>query len=341
LKKAGKRKSIAFYIMHFIICEIVFVSIFSVVLVYHGPFIKLRDFVVSTSMGTYDFKFISTWFLSGDKINSILAKTNSVVKDGVQNMSGVKVQKRNLPLPKASILSQSKIDTSSDVGITVEDVAGPNYKGKLITIEDPSRVKVGLAPGLGKSGTTLSKIIEHYGAIGGINAGGFTDVIGAVPNGVAIEDGNIKFSKSTGNSYSVIGFNKDDILIISNSMTLDAIKKSHLRCAVSFGPALILNGQPLVAKGGTTLQPRSAIGQKKDGSVLLLAIDGRQSSSKGVNLQVLQNILLHHGAYNAANLDGGGSTTIALNGRTINNPSDLTGERAIASALVIMSAQKQ
>lgn len=335
--RTGKRRSIAFYAIHFIICELLFVSLFSYVYIYHGPFGKLRDYIVSTSMQTYRYRFFSTLFLSKGEIERILARTNPVVRDATENISNVTVAKPTAIKPADPALSAA---TTVDTGITTEDINGPNYKGKLLVIQDPSRITAGLAPEIGKVGAVLSSIVKHYNAVGGINAGGFTDVVGAVPGGIVVENGKIRFSQAGAASYSVIGFNYDNVLVISNKMPQNEIKRNNLRCAISFGPALILNGQPLVTKGGTTLQPRSAIAQRKDGSVLLLAIDGRQPSSKGVNFKVLQDVLLRYGAYNAANLDGGGSTTIDLYGKIINNPSDVTGERLIASAFLIMPPGK-
>lgn len=334
LDRFRKKRSIVFYITHFVICELLFVTLFSVAYIYHGPFAKLRDYIVSTSMETYRYRFISTWFLSTDEINRILARTNSVVKNATENTGDVTITTGRTPAAANSGTA------STDTGISVEDVTGPNFKGKLMVINDPSRVTAGLAPELGRTGAVLSRIVKYYNAVGGINAGGFTDVIGAVPVGIVIDNGKVRFSQSSKNASDVIGFNYDNVLVISNKMSMDEINRSNLRCALSFGPALIINGQPLVARGGTTLQPRSAIAQRKDGAVLFLAIDGRQPSSKGVNLKALQDVLLQHGAYNAANLDGGGSTTLDLNGKILNNPSDVTGERLIASAFIVMPRRK-
>lgn len=343
MQKHLSAKKIIFYLTHFIICELLFLSFFSILYIYHSPFTKLRDNIVSTSMGTSRYRFFSTWFLSTGEINRILARTNPVVRDATEITGNVVVAKKDSAVNKQdqkNVASVTSASAQTDTGVTVEDISGNNYKGKLIVVNDPSRITLGLSPELGRMGATLSHIISYYNAVGGINAGGFTDVVGAVPDGIVIDNGKVKFSQSGRMSYDVIGFNKNDVLVISNKMTLDEIKSSNLRCALSFGPALILNGQPLVNNGGATLQPRSAIAQRKDGAVLLLAIDGRQTESKGVNLKVLQDILIQHGAYNAANLDGGGSTTLACNGKIINNPSDVTGERLIASAFLIMPLGK-
>lgn len=324
---------------------LIFLSFFSILLIYHGPFVKLKYNIVAMSMSTNRNKFFATWFLSKDEINNILAKTNSVVKDDKENLSNVKVQKDNSVQSDSTnkvLESQNSKETQvKDItGINIIDITGKNFKGKLMEISDPSKVTVGLAPKLGQVGAPLSEIVNIYKAIGGINAGGFLDDnltgTGANPNGIVIENGKIKFMQNGLKTFSVIGFNKDNILIISNSMNLDQINNSNLRCAISFGPALILNGKPLVKEGGAYLAPRSAIAQRKDGTILLLVIDGRQSYSAGANYMDIQNIFLKYGAYNAANLDGGSSTTLNYQGKTINRPCDITGERSIASAFLIM-----
>lgn len=324
---------------------LIFLSFFSILLIYHGPFVKLKYNIVAMSMSTNRNKFFATWFLSKDEINNILAKTNSVVKDDKENLSNVKVQKDNSvqsdSTNKVLESQNSKERQVKDItGINIIDITGKNFKGKLMEISDPSKVTVGLAPKLGQVGAPLSEIVNIYKAIGGINAGGFLDDnltgTGANPNGIVIENGKIKFMQNGLKTFSVIGFNKDNILIISNSMNLDQINNSNLRCAISFGPALILNGKPLVKEGGAYLAPRSAIAQRKDGTILLLVIDGRQSYSAGANYMDIQNIFLKYGAYNAANLDGGSSTTLNYQGKTINRPCDITGERSIASAFLIM-----
>ena len=321
MKKKLKYKNI--YIGHFLICLIIFLPLFSIILIYHGPFIKFRDNIVSTSMATNKNKFFATWFLSSSEINNIMAKTNSVVKDSMENVSNIAIQRSKQNMTKVKII----------------DIKETNFKAKLMIIDNPSKLNIGMASKLGKRGSPLSEIVKNSNAIGGINAGGFLDDNlmgnGSKPDGIVISNGVIKFKQSGLSKFNVIGFNKNNILVIGNYMTLNEIKNSNLRCAISFGPALVLNGIPLVAKVGTSLQPRSAIGQRKDGSVLLLAIDGRESDSAGANYADTQNLMLKYGAYNAANLDGGSSTTLNYMGKTINNPCDIAGERTIATAFVI------
>jgi exopolysaccharide biosynthesis protein len=324
---------------------LVFLSFFSIMLIYHGPFIKLKYDIVAMSMATNRNKFFATWFLGKDEINNILTITNSAVIDDKENLSNIKVQK-DISIQSSSTnkvldsQSSKKMQVKDITGINIIDITGTDFKGKLMEINDPSKVTIGLAPKLGQVGAPLSEIVNVYKAVGGINAGGFLDDnvtgSGANPDGIIIENGKIKFIQNGLKTFSVIGFTNNNILVISNSMNLDQINNSNLRCAISFGPALILNGKPLVKKGGTYLAPRSAIAQRKDGTILLLVIDGRQSYSPGANYMDIQNIFLKYDAYNATNLDGGLSTTLNYQGKTINRPCDITGERSIPSAFLIM-----
>lgn len=87
----------------------------------------------------------------------------------------------------------------------------------------------------------------------------------------------------------------------------------------------------------TTRHPRSVVASNRDGSkVWLLAIDGRQSTSVGMNFEEMAAYLQSLGAWNAVNLDGGGSTTLVYDNRVVNSPSDPTGERAVANIIMLV-----
>jgi len=116
------------------------------------------------------------------------------------------------------------------------------------------------------------------------------------------------------------------------------MQKMNLVEGVTFGPPLIINGKKLITEGdgGWGIAPRTAIGQRKDGTLLLLVIDGRQPGySLGATLLDVQNILFEQGAYTAANLDGGSSTTMFYNGQVVNKPCDMLGERMIPTAFIV------
>ena len=130
---------------------------------------------------------------------------------------------------------------------------------------------------------------------------------------------------------------KDEHVIVGNYSKAE-LKEKDVVEGISFGPALIVNGEKMITRGdgGWGVGPRTAIGQRKDGTVLFLVIDGRQPGySVGATLRDIQNIMYEEGAVIAANLDGGSSSTLYYNGKVINKPADLLGERMIPTAFVV------
>jgi exopolysaccharide biosynthesis protein len=115
---------------------------------------------------------------------------------------------------------------------------------------------------------------------------------------------------------------------------------------VSAGPALIRDGQVLddyeaesskfVPSFALERHPRSAVGLREDGSLLFVVVDGRQAGlSVGMTLPELAAFLKEQGAHDAYNLDGGGSSTLIVNGQIMNSPSDTAGERPSSDAIVL------
>ena len=87
----------------------------------------------------------------------------------------------------------------------------------------------------------------------------------------------------------------------------------------------------------STRHPRTAVGFSADSSKLfLLTVDGRRESDSGMTLVELAQLMLDLGVYEGMNFDGGGSTTMVVNGQVVNSPSDKTGERAVGSALLVL-----
>lgn len=306
----------------FILFQIVFIPALSLLLIYYGPFTSVKEMIVTTAMTTMSHQYFATWFLSDEEISSILAKNRPQEDLAMQEVDDIVVEEKN------------------DEGIQLVDVSTNSFKGYLLIVNDPKRVKLATSPELGKVGATLSQIVEEYDAVGGINAGGFADDAlgtGGKPSGIIIENGVVKHIDSTYASYSVVGLDDQSRLIVSNSMTYATMKAKNLQYAVSFGPTIIVNGNTTIksGNGGWGIQPRTAIGQKKDGTILMLVIDGRQTSSIGATLKNVQDILINYGAYNAFNLDGGASSTMVYQDKVVNSPSDIMGERYVPSAFII------
>ena len=311
----------------FLLFQIIYIPILSIILVFYGPFTNTRDMIVTTAMTTMSHQYFATWFLSDEKINEILAANRPEETLELQEVDDIQVE-----------------ENVNDEGIELVDVSSSTFKGYLLIVNDPSRVKLASSPRIGTVGATTSQIVEANDAVGGINAGGFADDAlgtGGKPAGLVIEDGVLKYGNKYQN-YSIVGMDNENRMIVSNSMNYTKMQSMNLRSAVSFGPVIIINGQPTIRSGdgGWGIQPRSAIAQKKDGTILMLVIDGRQKGSLGATLKNVQDIFLQYGAYNAFNLDGGASATMVYDGKVVNTPSDIMGERYVPNAFIITKPNK-
>ena len=112
--------------------------------------------------------------------------------------------------------------------------------------------------------------------------------------------------------------------------------------AIGGGPRLVTGGVPVFQASEEFLSsqllprnPRTAVGQLADGRVLLVAVDGRVSWSRGVSNRQLARLMVKLGAVTAMALDAGGSTTLAFDGDVLNHPSD-GAERPVADALMVL-----
>lgn len=206
---------------------------------------------------------------------------------------------------------------------------GRSYVGYLAVVYDPSKVILGVSSGAGETansyGEILSVISQKYNAKLAMNAGGFYDPTwssnGGIPHGLVISRGEVKTNFRRGTeSGGIIGFTSDNKLILKN-MTKDEAVNMGLRDAIDWGPFLVVNGKDQFkdTKNGWATA-RTAIGQRADGIVLLLVVDGRQERSDGVSFKDLSEIMIKYGAINAASLDGGTSTSMTENHEFVNIP---------------------
>ena len=232
------------------------------------------------------------------------------------------------------------IDTEN--AITIIKIKGDGYVGRLAIVKDPSRVGIGLSKNFDEKGATVGDITESNDAVLAINASGFYDPNGKGDGGNAyglvISDGKI-LKKQLGYSFKTIGLDRENRLNIGNYKSL-----SPFRDAAEFKPALIVDGKVLVeGSAGWGIQPRTAIGQTKDGEILLLIVDGRAPGySIGCTVGELVQIMGRYGAYEACNLDGGSSSLLYYNGREISRPSaaDKNNGRKVPDGFVVYNRTK-
>lgn len=301
-------------------------------MIYYGPFKNIRDMVVTTAMTTFSHQYIAKAFLSDETIKEIMDK-NKI--DDLDKYSDETAILDDIIKKKINEDSEKQVEDK----IELKDISNGKYKGYLLIVSDPRRVGIATSEKLGKYGMKLDDILKTYNSIGGINAGGFADDNGVgnggTPTGYVIESGKVLFGQEN-KKFGLIGFNEDSVLVLGQ-YTLQEAREKRIRDAVTFGPFLVVNGEPTIksGNGGWGIQPRTAIGQRQDGAVLMLVIDGRQIGSIGATLKEVQDIMLEYGAYNAANLDGGSSTTMIYNGKLINKPCSSAGPRYLPSAFII------
>lgn len=228
-------------------------------------------------------------------------------------------------------------------GIYLKEVSGLTWRGYVMLIEDPLRVKLADTSQQYSCGENVMTMTANAGAVAGINGGGFQDGAnydsnGGMPAGLLIEDGNLVYPYVIDETvYNMIGINDGGGLVLRHCTAQWALDNSIVS-AVSFAPFLVVNGEGLIKNGtgGWGIAPRTAIGQRETGEFLFLVIDGRQADwSIGCDLDVLQDVMLAEGAYNAAMLDGGSSTAMVYDGEYVNRPS-LGHERWINNCFVVM-----
>lgn len=314
-----KRKVRLKMIIIFIAFNLVFTVVLSPFIIFYGPFETLKSVAVGSVLTSRHPQVVKA-FLSDEKINEIINKNNSVGSG-----SNVTVQ---------------SVDADVD-GITIEDIEGNGFKGKVMLIKDPKWIQVAVTKNIGDTGERISDFVRDTGAIAGVTAGGFYDLDGrgngAYPDGLTVHNGEIVHNNIGNNSTDIVALDNKGKLFVGQ-ITADDVQKENIQEAVSFWPVLVKDGK----RGDFNdnqwgLAPRTAIGQKADGTVIFIVIDGRQPTrSLGARMSDLYNIFLKYGAVNAANLDGGSSSELIYNGKVINKLSDPFGERYIATAFVVI-----
>lgn len=297
-----------------------------------GPSNTARNLFVNSAMESSAGKFMATMFLSDEKIAQIRKDNSVVASDDITDTSLINIGTNETDTADG--------DDNDEDGIQIIDISNDTYKGKMMIIKDPSRVTVGISGqyGASYSGKTVMDMAMNYDAVAAVNGGGFEDNNGVgnggTPIGLVISDGELKYG-SAGSSYEVIGFDNNNNLVVGKMTASEALSRG-VRDALSFGPILIVNGQASQVNGsGSGLNPRTAIGQRADGAILLLVIDGRQVNSLGASYADVIDVMLEYGAVNAANLDGGSSSLMYYKGEYINSCASLYGPRNMPTSIIV------
>ena len=308
-----------------VLLSILIILVAAVTLIFYGPSTTARDMLVLTSLETSAMKFLPHLYFSQSAIDTIIINNSAHDTDQISNGDDITIPTDDLDLEKIEIV----------------DIKGATFIGKLMIVNDPSRIYVGtigtFAPE--KGGKRLLDVVKSDGAIGGINGGAFQDVggvgNGGMPIGIVIKNGVVLINSPAGDKNILIGLDNQHKLVIGKMTAQEALDRGVVE-AVTFGPALVINSE-LQGLGGTAggLNPRTAIGQRADGAILLLVIDGRQPTSLGASFKDVADVMIKYGAVNAAALDGGSSTLMVYQDQILNQTSLLTGPRRIPTFFLV------
>ena len=296
---------------------IVLTLILTIYFICHGPSKSAQELFVTTILETGQLKFLANVFMSDEDIQEIVNKNSlkemdSEVDGNLINVGG---------------------STDKEL-IEIYKVSGNNYEGTMMVINDPSKISLATTYPWGEYGKELDKLVTESGGIAGINGGlYYSDANkGGRPLGVTVSNGEIEDMSLGATGLHLIGFDNENILRIidisnmNRSEIENLIETEGIRDAVSFQEEasdannhfvkLIINGEKRELNGmGSGANPRTAIGQREDGSVLFLVTDGRgKNGHLGATAADLIEVMSEYGAVNAANIDGGSSSTMYYNG---------------------------
>ncbi|WP_083511484.1 phosphodiester glycosidase family protein [Alicyclobacillus acidiphilus] len=214
------------------------------------------------------------------------------------------------------------------------------YNAYILTVSNPKKISVVMTKYRPQQGQTVEDFVQEYHAIAGINGGEFYDPdwqgTGGEVQGIVISDGKVLISSKQ--AENIIGFTESGRLI-SGRYTLAELKAMHVTQALMFGPTLVKDGVGQISGAGSWgYAPRTAIGQRADGTVIFVVTDGRELTGPndiGASLGDIQSLMLQFGAVTAANLDGGSSATLYADGKLVNQPTDILGQRNVGTALIV------
>ncbi len=320
------------------------IGIMTVLFLLYGPISTFREWLVTTAMTTMTHQYFATWFYDDETIEHILENNKIIEVNEDTNLDDIVI---GGDLNKTQYANEyernifEKDPNNNDYKII--EISEKNFDGYLAIIYDPSRVETVVTKKLGTSGQYLTKMAADNDALIAINGGGFNDPnfnsTGGSPLGITVAGGEYVKYESYSGPGGIIGFTDDNKLYLGKCSVQEA-KSMGIRDAVTFGPFLIVNGKSsaVLGNGGWGSAPRTAIGQRKDGIVLFLVIDGRKATKFGADMDDMIRIMENYGAYNAANLDGGTSSVLVVDDVIVNDPIDSTGAhktRPIATGFVL------
>lgn len=303
-----------------------------------GPSDEIRSVAVMSLKETSALKFVPDLYLPAEQVSAIENASSEPVYEPTDT-SLITVEEPSVGADGPVADRWGFIDEDGD-GIILEPIVGEAYSGYMMIVLDPSRVVVASEPdSFYARGYTVEDFVKMNDAVAGMNAGGFLDPNGegngSIPDSIVVHKGTVYFGGS-GCAQGFAGFDRQNILHVGK-FTAKEVEEMGITSGVCFGPVLVNNGQNMIDEASPSgINPRAAIGQRSDGAVLLLVIDGRQATSLGARYQDEAELMLRYGAVNACNLDGGSSVRLWYGDRYINNAASVRGVRPVPTAILVL-----
>ena len=338
-------------------------ALYAVIVCSDMPFIKYwRTIWIETAMTTKSHQWLATWFFPDSVISAVMsnqyedpnviggdittadttAPPNDEPEPEPENKDPLGLA--NLYVGGKDFVGNTIVINDIENGILVSEITGPNYKGRIMLVDEPSRVYVGMTQYPGVTGMRILDMMKFYGAVAGVNASGFADYDengnGGEVVGMSLSQG--KYWGSYVPYYSSIVITNDDRLIVGTLN--DWASYGNIRDGIQFSPLLIANGQKMVSgSSGYGIQPRTGVGQREDGVMVFLNVDGRDVTySIGCTVDDMAEILLSYGVINASSCDSGATSVIAYKGEVItrNCSANPTLGRILPNAFLINPKEK-
>ena len=283
-------------------------------LVFNGPSPEARSLLTMALIEASATKWVPALFIGEEAVAQIRESKGQELPNDVADVDAIVIN-------KDSMLTVTDEWKDHPDGIRIERYQGDTFNAHIMIIRDPSRVYCATSTdkfSLNTLGTRITDQMETEGAVAGINAGSFNDdgtgkaTNGSIPLGLVYSEGVCLWTNGVPNEKGYAGFTKDNVLVVAKDMTKAKAEELGIRDMCGFGPVLIMDGEINEKAYSTTsgLNPRTAIGQRKDGAVIFVCIDGRQTGSLGGTYGDIIDIMVEYGAYNACNMDGGSSAVM-------------------------------
>ncbi len=318
-KKSGLMGRIVrrFLLLLFTVILLAFAALVKVIhLVFNGPSPAPRTPLTKSLIEASATKWVPALFIGEEAVEEIRASDKGAeLKEEVTDTSQVVINK------DSAMTSNSDEWEKYPDGIRIESYSGDTYNAHIMIVKDPSQVYMGISTekfSTSIPGKRLNAVIEEEGALAAINAGAFNDdgtasaSVGSCPLGLVMSGGKCVWTSGKQPGLEgFAGFNTDNILVVSKTnLSQSEAEQLNIRDGCCFGPALIINGEinGEAYNSNSGLNPRTAIGQRADGAVIFVCIDGRQTSSMGGTYADIIDIMVEYGAVNACNMDGGSSS---------------------------------